>query len=203
VIVAQGMVVGFLLALPVGPIGLICIRHTLKSGSKSGSMVGIGAALADFVYAALSSIFFHSLIPVLTRYQKILQFVGGMVLTLLAHREYILYRHMHFDSNEIHQESAVTLIREVFVLTLSNPMTILGFMGVFSGFQINPLLLSDYLLLCMGVFLGSLLWWLCLTGVVTYAKEQLSSNWLVRFCQLSSLMLGCAGLALSAMSLIP
>jgi len=50
----KGLIIGLSLAIPVGPIGLLCIRRTLARGRISGFFSGLGAATADGMYGAVA-----------------------------------------------------------------------------------------------------------------------------------------------------
>ncbi|MEM8536119.1 MAG: LysE family translocator, partial [Chloroflexota bacterium] len=50
----RGIIIGFLIAAPVGPIGVLCIRRTLTDGQIAGLISGLGAATADAVYGCIA-----------------------------------------------------------------------------------------------------------------------------------------------------
>jgi threonine/homoserine/homoserine lactone efflux protein len=127
----QGLVMGLSIAAPVGPIGVLCIRRTLAQGRSYGLLSGLGAATADAVYGCVTAFGLTLVSNALVRQQAWLRLVGGLFLCYLGARAF-LTRPVEGGKAAI----AGGLLRaygSTFALTLTNPMSILSFAGVFAG----------------------------------------------------------------------
>ena len=163
----KGITMGFVSAAPVGPIGLLCIQRSLRSGFKIGLVTGLGAATADTLYGLVAALGLTALSAFLIAYQWWVHFFGGFFLILLGlrlmmrHKEYGLTRNSEDDS---HWHAYGTTV----LLTMMNPLTIFSFMAICAGLGLGSQH-RDYFhafILVLGIFIGSSLWWLFLSGVV-------------------------------------
>jgi threonine/homoserine/homoserine lactone efflux protein len=163
----KGLVLGFSIAAPVGPIGVLCIRRTLAEGRTAGFVSGLGAATADAIYGSIAAFGLTVVSSFLTSQQIALRLVGGAFLCYLGVRTLLARpadRAATAEGNGLVGSYAST-----FFLTLTNPMTIFSFIAVFAGFGFvsgNADLLSAVFLV-LGVFCGSAFWWLLLSGGVS------------------------------------
>lgn len=153
----KGMAIGFAMAVPVGPVGLLCIRRTLNYGLVVGLMSGLGAALADALFAAVAAGGLASVMEFLLHIERQLQLVGGVFLVVLGIWTYFRHPVEKGASPGGHHGAIAT----TFLLTLTNPMTLLAFIGFFVAFGVatGGGLLHGIAALVAGVFLGSCLWW--------------------------------------------
>jgi len=174
----RGVVLGFSIAAPVGPIGVLCIRRTLIDGRAMGFVSGLGAATADAFYGAVAGFGLTVLSGFLVREQTWLRLVGGLFLLYLGARAYITPPATTADgapARGLTGAYATTL-----ALTLTNPMTILSFAAVFAGLGIVAA--RDYAsaaALVTGVFTGSALWWLILSGIAATVRTRLGPQMLL------------------------
>lgn len=152
----KGLVIGFAMAVPVGPVGLLCIRRTLNYGLVTGLLSGLGAALADAFFAAVAAAGLASLTDFLLGMEHDLRLAGGAFLVCLGIWTFFKRQRQPGATRAGH--SAVTT---AFLLTLTNPMTLLAFLGFFVAFGVNVGgdLVFGVVILIAGVFLGSGLWW--------------------------------------------
>ncbi len=173
----RGVAIGLAVAIPVGPIALLCMRRTLERGFFAGFATGLGAAFADLLYAAIAAFGIAAIENVLAEYRTPLSFVGGLFLLALAWR------------TGFHRSSAVRELRDGargipsalisgFVLTATNPLTVLGFVAIFAGFGVGRGLTDTgrAVLLIAGVLTGSALWWMALTGVIARIRHLFSER---------------------------
>ncbi|MGE6608597.1 LysE family translocator [Halomonas sp. NPDC076908] len=176
---AQSMTIGFMIAAPVGPIGLLCIQRTLAGGWKLGFITGLGAASADLIYGILGVLGFATVISLLTTSTLWLSIAGGIVLIYLgfsAAKSNVSYS---TDSKKSH--SPLKAYMSTFFLTLSNPMTIFAFIAVFSaiapgGGDGTEIGLLRLIIICLGVFLGSIAWWIALTSASYYLATKIDDS---------------------------
>lgn len=172
----QGLVLGFSIAAPVGPIGVLCIRRTLAFGPLTGLLSGLGAATADAFYGAVAGFGLTFISMLLVSQQYWLAWVGGIYLMYLGVR---ILRAAPAQSNQ--PPAAANLagaFLSTFALTLTNPVTILSFAAIFAGMglAVNTSDFGDAGALVLGVFAGSALWWLTLTTTVSLFKTRLSPD---------------------------
>ncbi len=187
----QGLILGFLIAAPVGPIGVLCIRRTLAHGRRSGFVSGLGTATADAIYGCIAAFGMTAAGQLLFAYQPALRLGGGLFLLYLGWG--ILRAKPPVFAGE---DGSVRLIGDyvsAFILTLTNPLTIMTFAAVFAGVGIGESggIYGLALLLVGGVFCGSTLWWLALTIMADHFRTKLHPNKLVIVNRLAgSLVIG-------------
>jgi threonine/homoserine/homoserine lactone efflux protein len=172
----RGILIGFSIAAPVGPIGVLCIRRTLIQGRLVGFISGLGAASADAVYGSIAALGLTVISTLLIEQQTLLRLVGGAFLCYLGVRTFLAKPagspaapavNDPARSEQTHWVGLAGAYGSTFFLTLTNPLTILSFAAIFAGLGIaasgqTPL---AALLLVLGVFSGSALWWFLLSTV--------------------------------------
>ena len=160
-ILLKGLILGFLIAAPVGPIGVLCIQRTLTKGRISGFVSGLGAATADAFYGAVAAFGLIFISNVLIEQQFILRLCGGIFLLYTGLK--IFYSKPRENSRIESKTNLMTDYISTFFLTITNPITIISFTALFAGigFMIGNFTTSGFLV--VGVFLGSALWWLILS----------------------------------------
>lgn len=155
----KGALLGFSIAAPVGPIGVLCIRRTLASGRLIGFVSGLGAAAADTLYGCVAAFGLTMVSGLLVRHQLWLHLIGGLFLLYLGVKT--------FTATPADRAAAATgegawgAFLSTFALTITNPMTILSFAAVFAGLGLSQARggALDAGLMVLGVFAGSALWW--------------------------------------------
>jgi threonine/homoserine/homoserine lactone efflux protein len=160
----RGLVIGFSIAAPVGPIGVLCIRRTLAQGRAAGFVSGLGAATADAVYGAVAGFGLTVLSTLLVGQQTSLRLVGGAFLLYLGGRTFLAQPAA--QAARANGTGLMGAYASTFLLTLTNPMTILSFAAIFAGLGLGPGTRSyaSAAALVAGVFLGSAAWWLILSS---------------------------------------
>jgi threonine/homoserine/homoserine lactone efflux protein len=172
----RGLIIGFSIAAPVGPIGILCIRRTLSEGRASGFLSGLGAATADALYGAVAGLGLTIISGFLVDQRYWIQLIGGVFLLALGVktlRSVPAERAAAASGAGLAASYASTLL-----LTLTNPMTILSFAGIFAGLGVADTGgdLAAAALLVLGVFIGSGAWWLLLSGGVGLMREKLPAG---------------------------
>jgi threonine/homoserine/homoserine lactone efflux protein len=196
----QGLAIGFSIAAPVGPIGVLCIRRTLAAGMAVGFVSGLGAALADAIYGAMAAFGLTALTNLLVSQQTWLRIVGGLYLCYLGVKTFVA--RPADKPAEIKAGSLVGAFFSTLLLTLTNPATIVSFIGVFAGFGLGAGAgsYSTAGVMVAGVFLGSAFWWLLLSGGVGCLRDRFDARkltWVNRFSGLVILTFGLAALFVS------
>jgi len=172
----RGLIIGFSIAAPVGPIGVLCIRRTLADGRTSGFLSGLGAATADALYGCVAGFGLTVISGFLVDQRFWIQLIGGIFLLALGIktlRTVPAERAAAASGTGLAASYASTLL-----LTLTNPMTILSFAGIFAALGVADTGgdFSAAALLVLGVFVGSAAWWLLLSGGVGLLREKVSSG---------------------------
>ena len=171
----KGMIIGFAIAAPVGPIGVLCIRRTLAEGRISGLVSGLGAATADALYGAVAALGLTFVAEFLVGGQGWLRLVGGAFLLFLGVRTFLA---RPADRAAPAARSGLPgAYASALFLTLTNPTTILSFAAIFAGLGVAVGADGDVLSamsLVLGVFLGSATWWFVLSGVTSLIRTRLS-----------------------------
>lgn len=172
----KSALIGLSIAAPVGPIGLLCIQRTLDHGPGVGLATGLGAAVADALYGAIGAFGVTALITVLTGARPLLAGGGALFLLWLAWTAW----HGADPKQAAAAKGGVKgwhAFGGTFLLTMSNPATILSFIAVFSslaGGMGNTSAASPVWMIA-GVFFGSAAWWFMLVGMVGHLRGRLQA----------------------------
>lgn len=175
-VMVKGGGIGFLVAAPVGPIAMLCIRTTLERGRLAGVSAGLGAAVADTIFAAVGAYGISLVGGLLVASESWLRLIGGVV--LIGFGIYLGRKRPELADAETREvpkgllaDFAMTL-----VLTLANPITILTFVGVFAGLTgLHGFALDTIPALLIGVLIGSAAWWLILSGIVGLIRHRIDN----------------------------
>lgn len=184
----KAWLIGFAIAAPIGPIGLLCIKETLHYGVKGGLLVGVGAALADCVYAVVAAAGLSAVTNFLVNSASHIKVIGGFILLYLALQEFRSTSAKHAAS--VDTRGLKGLVPQIFILTLTNPMTILSYLAVFASFSFGVVNFVQLFAIILGVFLGAMSWWLILANIVRVIQRKLSADWIQRIRNMAAVLLG-------------
>jgi threonine/homoserine/homoserine lactone efflux protein len=199
----KGIAVGIVIAVPVGPVGVLCVRRTIFEGKLAGFVSGLGAATADALFGFIAAFGLTFVSDWLLGYQHWLRLAGGCYLLYLGGAA-LLARHEAELQQKPDTEDLLRNYVSTFALTLTNAITILAFLGIFSavGLAGEQATLGRAAILVFGVWLGSLLWWLTLTLGLALVFRSLEPRHLVWVNRGSGIILLLSGGALLAVPLI-
>lgn len=185
---AKGLLIGLSIAAPVGPIGILCMKRTLNQGRRYGLASGLGAASADGIYGLIAAFGFDAFISRMVALQDAVSFVGGLFLCYLG---YLSFRSAAGErSAEAGRSSSLAgAYWTTFLLTVTNPMTILSFLGIFAGLHAAEASTTGLISLVLGVFAGSAVWWLFLSLAVGSLRRALNAGAMRWINRLSGLLL--------------
>lgn len=209
-IAIEGAVIGFMIAVPVGPAAALCLRRSITVGAMAGYMTGIGAALGDAVFGAVAAFGLSFVEQFVMRNEAWLRGLGGAILILMGwftmrnrpravgdpvadDREHRLATHFHYASSS-------------FFITVFNPLTVMAFGAAFAGRNLAGVgaSLPDAGLLVASVFVGAIAWWfiLCVTAVSLRARFSTTGLlWLNRIS--GAVILAFGALALISLAPLP
>lgn len=184
----RGLLIGISIAAPVGPIGVLCIRRTLAEGRLAGLVSGLGAASADAIYGTIAGFGLTFFAEFLVAQRNWLSLFGGIFLCYLGIRTY--FSTPADESVQVESKGILRNYLSIFLLTLTNPMTILSFAAIFAGLGLanQP---GDYLsamILVLGVFSGSGFWWVILSSGVSLFRERVTPKWMAWINRISGLI---------------
>lgn len=196
----KGLLLGFSIAAPVGPIGLLCIRRTLADGRSSGLCTGLGAATADAMYGGVAAFGVTVVMDTLAGQALWLRILGGLFLCGLGLRTFCAEPASRAAAGE-----GGSLPRAYFstlLLTLSNPVTIFSFAAVFAGMGVDGARAGYFpaATLVLGTFTGSAAWWLLLSSGVSLVRSRFTPTamrWVNRVSGITILIFGLVALAAS------
>ena len=193
----RGLALGFSIAAPVGPIGVLCIQRTLNAGRLVGFVSGLGAATADLFYASLGVLSFALVAQILIAGRLWLHLLGGAFLLYLGARTFAAVPAKHAAASRPGRGVLGAYLSTV-GLTLTNPATIFSFAAIFAGLGLRPGSAGAATTLVGGVFLGSALWWLILSSSVAFAGRVVGPDqlrWINRLSGAVILAFGVVALA--------
>jgi len=176
---ARGALVGFAIAAPVGPVGLLCIRRTFAHGPTTGLATGLGAAAADAMYGLIAALGVGAVASLLLEHASALRIVGGVLMALLGVASLRRARRPPGAAPAARAPTPSGLLGafgSTFALTASSPMTILSFAGLLAALAPPDGSLAGGLLLVAGVFTGSIAWWMILVGGVSASRKAIPPN---------------------------
>lgn len=191
----RGLVIGFSIAVPVGPIGVLCIRRAVVECRASGFVSGLGAATADAVYGCVAGLGLTFFSNILINQQAWFRFIGGLFLCYLGIKTFLakpVERAASYKGSGL-----ISAYTSTFFLTLTNPMTILSFSAIFAGLGLVSTNgnYGSAGALVLGVFIGSSLWWLILCCSVGVFREKFDLRGLQWVNRISGAIITSFGLA--------
>jgi threonine/homoserine/homoserine lactone efflux protein len=195
----RGLLAGLVIAVPVGPVNVLCISRTISKGWKSGLLSGFGAASADTVYGCIAGFSITFVIQFLIREESWIRLIGGILLVGIGARYY--FKPAQPLTEEKSESAEHSDYMSALLLTLTNPTTVLSFLTVMAALGIGrkgETLLTLFLVL--GIFCGSMLWWIVLTAIVNRLRNKFNDpamKWLNRIAGLAIGSFGVASFALS------
>jgi threonine/homoserine/homoserine lactone efflux protein len=188
----KGLAIGFSIAAPVGPIGVLCMRRTLAEGRASGLASGLGAATADAIYGCVAGFGLTFISSALISQQAWLRLIGGAFLCYLGLKTFLT--EPAEQAALASANSRVGAYASTFFLTLTNPMTILSFAAIFAGLGGANGNYASAGVLVVGVFVGSALWWLTLSTGVSLFRTKFTPHRLQWVNRISGLIIAGFGL---------
>lgn len=170
---AKGLLIGILVSAPMGPVGMLCIQRTLSKGRWHGFVTGLGAMVSDIIYAMLTSLGMGVVVNFVEANQAPLQLAGSLVLSIFG---YYIYQSNPVKNLRKQKERKLSFTQDfitAFLLTFSNVLIVLLYIGLFARFGF---ILPDHSLgmiiggiICIGI--GAISWWLFITYIVSKLRK--------------------------------
>jgi threonine/homoserine/homoserine lactone efflux protein len=193
----KGVAVGFVIAVPVGPVGVLCVRRTIFEGRLFGFLSGLGAASADTIFGIVAGFGLTVVSDLLLGYQDWLRLAGGLFLVYVGANA-LRKRIVRCETPEKNAENLLSAYLSTFALTITNPVTILAFLGIFAGvgFTGEEATLGRAAMLVAGVLLGSLIWWIGISLGAGIFRKSFGERHLVLLNRISGGILTLSGIGL-------
>jgi len=189
----QGIIIGLTLAVPVGPISLLCIQRSIADGRLHGIVSGIGVASSDSFYAAVSFLGLTIISGLIMTQQYLFRFTAGIVLIFVGIRIFLSVPAA--ASPQTGHETYLKDYLSMVAIAIANPLTLLFFMVIVPGFGV--IIHGNSLLSAMefvaGVFFGSVVWWILLCGSVGTMRTRISEQNLRSINRISGILISFFG----------
>jgi len=191
----KGILIGLLIAIPVGPVGIVCVHRVMAKGRLAGLFSGLGAAVADGLYGAVAAFGLTLISNFLIERNFWIRLFGGIFIVFIGIRMYFAK-----PVTDIEDDIPNTLVRDflsTFIITLTNPLTIMGFLAIFAGLNLidprrGPL---DASILVSGVVAGSGVWWLALVLVFGFVRSKFDFAYLNMVNKIVGILIVILGIA--------
>ena len=174
----KGLVAGLFIAAPVGPVAVLCVKRAMYYGAWGGLAAGLGAAIADAFFGAVAGFGVAVVADWLIEHEDPIRFFGGIILIGLGLS--LLLSRRQAPDRAVSRMGLFGTFFTTFMLTLTNPITILSFLTVFASLGLASAQL-DYALagiLVAGVFIGSAVWWIAISAIVVLARGRIGFEWM-------------------------
>lgn len=201
-IIPVGLVIGVLVAAPVGPVNVLCIQRAIERGFWGGVAAGIGAVLGDGLIALFASLGVGAISSTVSDYRTAIQIVGGMALALFGWKLYVTEPRIEMLHPD-HAENASLRdfawdIPQTFFLTITNPGAVLGLFAIFGGVSTFVEVTSyvDALTMVAAIMAGSLGWWVFLSNLIGGIRHRITGERLGQINRVAGILLVGFGLLL-------
>ncbi len=167
----RGILIGLLFGMPIGAVGAMTVQRTLSYGFKAGLLTGLGSSVADCLYACVGAFGLTLISDFLLKYQTIINILGGILISAMGLS--LIIRKKKAEELPKQVTGNVKMFMTSFVVGITNPAAILTFLFAFSYFGISGVAgLDNGILLVVGVFIGTYVWWVTLSAVVGLIKRK-------------------------------
>jgi threonine/homoserine/homoserine lactone efflux protein len=212
-IIPIGLIVGVLIAAPVGPVNVLCIQRAISHGVVAGIAAGTGAVLGDGLIAFLAAMGVGAISGAISDYRYSIQFVGGVVLALFGVKLYFTAPHIEPPrEDEKHWDSILGAVRGVawdvpktFFLTITNPGAVLGLIAIFGGVSsfVEVRGKIDALAMVASIMAGSFAWWIALSMMIGRIRHRIDLRRLGQINRVAGVLLvGFGGLLVGELVLM-
>ncbi len=193
-----GALIGLASAAPVGPVNLLVIQRTLTAHTAGALLLGAAGAVGDALFAAAAAFGVTAVAHLLADHALVLRLGGGLIMLAFA---VVIWRSAPKLRDDEHEGSVLRMALATLTLTLTNPATILFFVGAFGavGFtgigHDSPEHLVNASLVVAGTFGGSMLWWIIVTSVARRLRGRITDDHLRLLNRGTALALGAFAIA--------
>ncbi len=218
-----GLFIGVLIAAPVGPVNIVCIQRTLERGFWGGFAAGLGAVLADGIFATVAAYGATAISGFMRDNQLKIEFFGSLIVTVFGLRVFLsqptIVATATTNITRLRRLSAsvpqrfkpmlrykiwrimphLNIVPQTFFLTITNPGAILGVFALFGGATSMLGGIDTWLQAVTAVasiMTGSLIWWAGLSRLISRVRHKLTESRLRKINQVSGAVLVAFGFVL-------
>lgn len=175
-LIIKGILIGFLVSIPLGPIGVLVIQRTVNKSRIAGFLSGMGAAISDTLYAIIAGFSLTFVIDFIRQYEVYLQAIGALVLLGLGIHIFFKNPATDLRRNKLRGNTHLKDIISSFLVTFSNPLSVFVFLAVFTSSGVAVSLEHPYhsFFLILGIFTGAVIWWFSLSGIVSLFRHKIN-----------------------------
>lgn len=161
----KGLLIGIVVAAPMGPVNVLCIHRTLTCGRVAGLTAGLGAALGDAAFALVAAFGITVVAAFVEAHEAWFRVPGAVILLALGVKLWL--SHPHYEQREANGQSLLRSLFATFLLTVSNPITIAAFLALFVAWGLSAgLTIAAAAEVVLGVLVGSMAWWVALVFII-------------------------------------
>ena len=201
-IIPVGLIVGVLIAAPVGPVNVLCIQRAIERGFWGGIAAGIGSVAGDALIALCAGLGVGTISGVVETHRAVIQVIGGIALVLFGLRLYFSAPRLKLetDTSVARLKDFIWDIPQTFFLTITNPGAVLGLFAVFGGISTFVEVHStiDVLLMVAAIASGSMLWWVTLSNLIGRYRHRIDLRVLNIVNRIAGMLLAIFGAILIA-----
>jgi len=195
----RGVMAGLFIAAPVGPVNVLCISRTIRKGWGAGVLSGLGAATADSLYGCIAGFSITFVIQFLIREEFWIRLIGGIFLLMIGVSYY--FKQPQSLSKQKQGTPGRSDYASTFLLTLTNPTTVLSFLAVLAALGMRQQQASWLtMLLVLGIFCGSMLWWILLVSIVNRVRDRIDDHAMLWMNRIAGIAIGAFGVVTFALS---
>ena len=171
----KGLIIALVFGVPAGAIGILTIQRTMEHGFTSGFVTGLGSSAADVLYACVGVFGITLISDFLTLHQSLIQLFGGILIIIFG-ITIIFKKERQITVTHI-KKHLVLYFLSSFTTAIMNPVTIISFLIAFTTFGIEgPFQLHNGILLISGILLGTVCWWIAISGIVTFFRKRITAH---------------------------
>lgn len=190
---AIGIGIGLIASIPVGPVNVMVVRHAVQRGALEGFLVGLGATVADLIYAFIAVRGISAVTGFIEGQTNLIKLVGGLLLLGFGLR--VLNSRSddgRSEAEEVPQGKILEDALGAFAITITNPGVVLGFIaliGALGSWRPEPNDAGGAIAMIVGIGVGALIWWITVSAAVSHMSNFIHDKWLAKANRLSGLVL--------------
>lgn len=191
----KGIIVGFVVSIPMGPMGILCVQRTLNKGKLSGFSSGMGIVTADTIFALVAGLGISFIIHFLREQQMIFQIIGGLFIAFIGVKIFIANPVKQFKKHRREGKNLFEDFFSILFLALSNPFTIFLYIAIFAGLNLHDVSssYSSALFVVAGIFVGASIGWFVISTVVNRFRTNIRLRglmWINRIAGITIILFG-------------
>jgi threonine/homoserine/homoserine lactone efflux protein len=170
----SAVILSYFMSIPVGPVGVLCVRRTLENGKWPGFIVGLGASFSDTFYASVIAFNITIISSFIEQYRIYIQVIGIFILFFVGIKSLFFDEFKKYNEKYIYK-NVISDFLNSFIINITNPSIIISFGALLVAFHIDKLLTNATfsIMFTIGIFVGSILWWFTLSSISSYFQKKI------------------------------